>query len=376
MKASMLCGVHYEGAEAHLEIPPVSPSLCDPDIAQQSFDHFLSYAALADELGFDWISVSEHHYSPLILAPSVAPLAGALTQIVRRARIALLGPLAPITNPVRTAEEIAILDQLSHGRLIVLPLRGTPNEFNCYVPVEPARTQAMTQEATRIIQKALSEPEPFAWEGEHYQFPKIAVWPRPIQRPFPPMYFSGNSLNSALFAAREHLGVCLSFHKPHVVAETVATYRAEAGRAGWDPTPDHIVYRGFALVADTEERAAELEAVFLPPPLRFLLESPVPPAGAFGSTGAEHAHAPEATSAPFGLGRMLFAGTPDTVAERIRSFHQTTGVGVIDLVFSSGQIPASDVRRSIELFGREVLPRIRDVAASPTRGTAAAGASA
>src|SRR5579859_6312145 len=136
MKASLLCGAHYEGAAAHFEIPPVAPELCDRAVAQQSFDHFLSYAAQADKLGFDWVSVSEHHYSPLILSGSVAPLAGALTQVVRRANIALLGPLAPMNNPVRTAEEIAILDQLSHGRLIVLPLRGTPNEFNCYAPVE------------------------------------------------------------------------------------------------------------------------------------------------------------------------------------------------------------------------------------------------
>jgi alkanesulfonate monooxygenase SsuD/methylene tetrahydromethanopterin reductase-like flavin-dependent oxidoreductase (luciferase family) len=190
------------------------------------------------------------------------------------------------------------------------------------------------------------------------------------------MYFSGNSLNSAVFAARERLGVCLSFHKPQVVADTLATYRAEAARAGWEPTADHIVYRGFALVADTDERAAQLEAVFLPPPLRFLLEGPVPPAGAFGSTGAQHAHSPESIPAPFGQGRMLFAGTPDTVVERIRSFHQTTGVGVIDLVFGSGQIPAEDVQRSVELFGREVLPRIRDFGASPTSVNAVAAASA
>jgi len=239
----MLCGVHYEGAEAHLLIPPVAPSECNPEIAQETFDHFLSYAAMADELGFDWVSVSEHHYSPLILAPSVAPLAGALTQIVRRARIALLGPLAPINNPVRVAEEIAMLDQLSHGRLLVLPLRGTQNEFTCYAPIESSETQAMTQEASRLIRKALSEPEPFAWEGEHYQFPRVAVWPRPLQRPFPPMYFSGNSTPSALFAAREHLGICLSYHTTAVVADTVATYRAAAAAAGWEPTGSHRLSR-------------------------------------------------------------------------------------------------------------------------------------
>src|SRR5215471_17676003 len=120
MKASLLCGAHYEGAQAHFQRPPVSPTLCDPVVAGQSFDHFLEYAALADELGFDWISVSEHHSSPLILSSSIMPLAGALTQIVKRARVALLGPLAPISNPVRIAEEIAVVDQLSGGRVIVL----------------------------------------------------------------------------------------------------------------------------------------------------------------------------------------------------------------------------------------------------------------
>ena len=75
------------------------------------------------------------------------------------------------------------------------------------------------------------------------------------------------------------------------------------------------------------------------------------------------------------MGRMLFAGSPDTVAERIRASEAATGVGLVDLVFSSGQIPPTDVRRSIELFGREVLPRIRDVGppGNATSEVAAAG---
>jgi alkanesulfonate monooxygenase SsuD/methylene tetrahydromethanopterin reductase-like flavin-dependent oxidoreductase (luciferase family) len=363
MKVSLLCGAHYEGAEAHWQRPPVAPALCDPDIARQSFDHFLSYAALADELGFDWISVSEHHSSPLILTPSVAPLAGALTQIVRRARIALLGPLAPVNNPVRVAEEIAVLDQLSHGRLVVLPLRGSPGEFNTYGPIEALQTQPMTQEATRLIRKALSETEPFAWDGQYYHFPRVGVWPRPIQQPHPPLYFSGNSVSSALFAARERLGVCLSFHTTEVVADTVSKYLAEAAAAGWQPTPEHIVYRGFLLVADTADRAADLEARFLPPGLRFLLHGPSP--------------APEAgaQARPSGPGRILFAGTPDTVVERIQAFQAATGVGVLDLIVSGGQFPAADVQRSIELFGRDVLPRIRELtpAGQPTPAGASSG---
>jgi alkanesulfonate monooxygenase SsuD/methylene tetrahydromethanopterin reductase-like flavin-dependent oxidoreductase (luciferase family) len=366
MKASLLCGAHYAGPEAHLQRAPVSPTLCDPHIAQQSYDQWLELAALADELGFDWVSTSEHHFSPLILAPSVAPLAGALTQIVRRARIALLGPLVSITNPLRIAEEIAMLDQLSHGRVLVLPLRGTPAEFNTYGPIDAAETQARAQEATRLIRKALSEDETFAWTGQFFTFPLVAIWPRPIQQPHPPMFFSGNSANSAVFAAREQLGVCLSFHRPEVVAAIVQEYRAEAGQAGWEPTPDDIVYRGFALVADTDDRADELERDFLPANRRYLLAGPVP------GPAPESSITRTTPSAPLGEGRILFAGSPETVVERIRTFHELTGVGVIDLVFSSAQIPKSAVRRSVELFGREVLPRIRDFAAVAP-GAAAAG---
>ena len=385
MKASFLCGAQYEGSEAHQHQGwPTPPALFDPEVGQRSYDDFLEYAGLVDELGFDWVSVSEHHYSPLILTPSVAPLAGALTQVVKRARIALLGPLAPVNNPVRTAEEIAMLDQLSHGRLIVLPLRGTPNEFNCYVPVDPQQTQSMTQEATLLIQKALSDPQPFRWDGEYFHFPTVAVWPRPVQRPFPPMYFSGNSQNSAIFAGAQRLGLCMSFHRPEVVAQTVALYRAEAARSGWEPAPDQVVYRGFVVVADTVEEAAALEANFLPPQLRFLASGPTPPTSAGAATqtvGARPApaaggegtdgrgHAPDTGPVGFGLGRLLFAGTPEVIVERIRAFHEATGVGVLDLIFTAGQTPPAAVRRGIELFGREVLPAIRAIG-EPTAGPA------
>ena len=336
---------------------PVPAGAYDPESGASAYRGMVDRVRFVEELGFDWISVSEHHYSPLILVPSTGPLAGALTQIVRRARIALLGPLVSINNPVRIAEEIAMLDHLSRGRLIVLLLRGTPSEFKAYEPIDAALTQPKAQAATRLVRKALTDAQPFAWKDEFFNYPNIAIWPRPLQ--LPPMYFSGNSLNSAEFAARERLGLCMSFHRPESVAKIVAHYRAEARRCGWEPTPDQIVYRGFGLVADTDTRAAELEAKFLPPHMRFLLDGPVagPPASNPKKTAdVEQGRLADAT--PFGMGRMLFAGSPDTVVERLRVFQSLTGVGVVDLVFSSGQIAVEDERRSIELFGREVLPRI------------------
>src|SRR6516225_9234032 len=143
MKASLLCGAHYAGASAHR--PGVLPNACDPHVAQESFERWLGYAATADELGFDWVSVSEHHYSAL--------------------------------------------------------------------------TQPKTQAATRLVRKALTDTAPFAWQDEFFDYPNISIWPRPLQQPTPPMYFSGKSLNSAEFAAHERLGLCMSFHRPEAVAK-------------------------------------------------------------------------------------------------------------------------------------------------------------
>jgi alkanesulfonate monooxygenase SsuD/methylene tetrahydromethanopterin reductase-like flavin-dependent oxidoreductase (luciferase family) len=369
VKASFMCSTTYLDSAPHNYGGgwPVPPRLFDASAGQQTYDSFLEWAALADELGFDWVSVSEHHYAPLILTPSTGVLAGALTQVVRRARIALLGPLAPVNNPVRTAEEIAMLDQLSHGRLIVLPLRGTINEYSCYTPVEPAQTKSMTQEATRLIQKALSEEEPFSWEGEHFRFPRVSVWPRPLQKPFPPMYFSGNSPDSALFAARNHLGVCFSFFSPPQVAATLAAYREEAARAGWAPAPEHMLYRGFIVVADTDAEAEKLAANFVPPTMVASIEANKRNQLAGSATALPQDWARGTTAKTdqgpigFGLGRLLFAGTPETIVERIRAFHETTGVGVLDFIFTAGNTPPEAIRRGIEMFGREVLPRIRSI---------------
>jgi alkanesulfonate monooxygenase SsuD/methylene tetrahydromethanopterin reductase-like flavin-dependent oxidoreductase (luciferase family) len=191
------------------------------------------------------------------------------------------------------------------------------------------------------------------------------VWPRPVQRPFPPMFYSGNSIDSAKFAGAHRLGMCISFLNAATVAETIAVYRAEAARAGWEPSADQIVYRGFVILADTAEEAARLEAGFLPAATRQNIARNVTANRGAGALPADWqvaaSNPPDQGPVGFGLGRLLFAGTPDVLVERIREFNNATGVGVLDLIFSAGQTPPAAVRRSLELFGLDVLPRIRDI---------------
>ena len=161
MKVSYLCNKSYADPSVMSKGRfPFPPGLYDPEVGAQSLESALNNARLADELGFDWVSVSEHHYGPGIMTPNASVWAGALTQVVKNAKIALLGPIVSINNPVRLAEEIAQLDMMSGGRLVVFMLRGTPNEFNTYY-VNPAETRERAQEAIKLIERALCKHRRF-----------------------------------------------------------------------------------------------------------------------------------------------------------------------------------------------------------------------
>ena len=144
MKASFFCTNSYLSPEPFQHRGwPTPPRWSRPEVSVRSAELALEQARVADEAGFDWIACSEHHYTPALQTANPNIFAAALTRVVKRARIAVLGPLVSMTNPVRTAEELAMLDQLSGGRLVALFLRGTPNEFLAY-GVNPQETLART----------------------------------------------------------------------------------------------------------------------------------------------------------------------------------------------------------------------------------------
>ena len=386
MKASFFCTNSYASPEPFRHAGwPVPPGLYRSEIGKRSVEVALEQAKQADELGFDWVSCSEHHYTPLLQTPNAAVFAAALSQVVRRARIAVLGPLVSMNNPVRIAEELAMLDQLSGGRLVVLFLRGTPNEFLSY-GTNPDETRARTQEASILITRALTEPQPFGWEGRFYRFQTVAVWPGPIQRPHPPMYYSGNSLESATFAAAHHLGLGVSFYPPPLVAQLMGYYKQECAKHGWEPSPDQLLYRCFAAVGEDDKEAAALQAKYFSGDAigqffrgRGAAVPPRPPTPTEVGTDADGKNT-GADKGPvgFGLGELRFCGSPDAVVQQLTAFHETTGAGVIDIAFGGAGLTLQETLKSMRLFGTEVLPRIRHIGAGAASqqetAVAAAGA--
>ena len=150
-----------------------------------------------------------------------------------------------------------MLDALSNGRMVVLFLRGTPNEHFTY-GADPNLSREITREGVELILKAWTEPKPFSWEGEHFNFNTVSVWPRTVQDPHPPVFFSGNSDESAEFAGRMKLSLAVGFAPPPKVKMQVDIYKAAARAAGWEPTHDNVLYRGRMILGETDEDAQEI----------------------------------------------------------------------------------------------------------------------
>jgi alkanesulfonate monooxygenase SsuD/methylene tetrahydromethanopterin reductase-like flavin-dependent oxidoreductase (luciferase family) len=338
---------------------PVPPAVYDPDAGAQAYQGMVDRMLFVEGLGFDWISVSEHHYSPRILTPNTAVSASYMAARSKKIKIAVLGPIVSQSNPVQVAEELAMLDNLAEGRLVVGLLRGTTNEYLTF-GLNPAESRERTTEGMELILKAWTEPQPFGWQGRHYQFRTVSVWPRPLQQPLPPTYSLGTSRESCEFAARHHIGLGVSFAPFEVVGKSTRYYREECARCGWEPTPEQMLYRANILLAETDEEAHELLEQQRKGPAPFPMRAGVRDAllKLDRRNVAGEARAPNVG----GTLPTSFYGGADTVVEQIKRCREEVGVGVLDLAFQNPGAPDTGrLMQSLELFADKVLPRIRGV---------------
>ena len=359
MKVSFFETARYCPPEALPPEWPVPSGAYDRDAGARAYHGMIERLRYIEELGFDWVSVSEHHYSPRILTPSPIVSAAFITAHLKKITIALLGPIVPHSNPVRVAEEVAMLDTLAQGRLVVGLLRGTTNESLTY-DLNPAEARERTDEGMELILKAWTEPRPFGWQGRYFQYRTVSIWPRPLQQPHPPTFALGTSRESCEFAARHQLGCGVSYGPFEVMAKATRYYREQCARHGWEPKPEQIVYRANMLVADTDEEAHALldkQPKGAPFAMRAALRDAFMTADARNIAG-------EVRAPNVGGGALptTFIGSPDTVVEQVRRAHEVIGAGVLDLsLHPPGSGELEPLMRALELFGKKVLPRIRDI---------------
>ncbi len=271
----------------------------------------------------------------------------------------MLGPIVSQSNPVQVAEELAMLDNMLPGRLVVGMLRGITGEYLTY-GLNPEEARERTTEAMELVLKAWTEPQPFGWQGRHFRFRTVAVWPRPRQQPHPPTYALGTSRESCEFAARHHLGLGVSYAPFDVIAKAIRYYREQCAEWGWEPEPEHIIYRANILIGETDAEAERMLAAQREARQAFPLRDGV--RDALLQLDRRNVAGEARTPNIGGVLPTNFVGGPDRVIDQIRRCRAESGAGVLDLMF---QIPGAGslepLLRALELFGNKVLPHIREI---------------
>ena len=340
----------------------------EPETASDLFKRYFDECIYVDEMGFDGIMVNEHHNTPSCMNASCNLSAAVLARTTKQAKILLLGNILPIhDNPVRLAEEIAMIDVISGGRVISGMVRGTGVE-TLSTNGNPVFNRERFEECHDLVIKTWTEPGPFRWEGKHYNFRVVNPWMVPVQKPHPPVWVPGTASPETAQWAAEHGYTYVAFLTPLDVTEDLfQIYRTTAAEKGYEPTPDNFGYLLCCYVADTQEEADEQARHFI---WRMGTTTRGPreymnPVGYRSQQGeqvaARRAIRPliQQSYEELNENYHIVAGTPDTVLEKIRYLYDRLGMDHLIFYGQESKMSHDATMKNIGLFGKEVLPEIQ-----------------
>jgi alkanesulfonate monooxygenase SsuD/methylene tetrahydromethanopterin reductase-like flavin-dependent oxidoreductase (luciferase family) len=359
-------------------------------------NRYLDEYMLADEMGLD-LMVNEHHQSLTCMSAANIVTMAILARQTKKARLLSLGvPMGNRQDPLRVAEELAMVDNISGGRLEFGFVKGTPWEL-FMSNSNPAGMMDRFWEAHDLVLKAFATRDgPFSWEGEHFNYRHVNLMPPIYQYPKPPMWLPGSGADTAKQAAR--LGYTLASMLTGTVAKnTFAAYRKEYQAVHGRPAhSDRLGYFCMMVVADNHEearrRAEKLYAYSIAtprsPPATFN-----PPGyasveanahGLLAKTGGGDPHAGgsfmDGTPIPSSptlemlpeAGKM-FWGTPDEVVKQLTKFNDYVGgLGNFLCMTQGGFMEHPETEDSIRLIAKEVYPQVRGLGETTDQAAAAA----
>ncbi|HEY3701079.1 MAG TPA: LLM class flavin-dependent oxidoreductase, partial [Acidimicrobiales bacterium] len=344
-------------------------SLFDPGVGTQIYNRYLDELILAEELGFDGVCVNEHHQNAYGLMPSPNLMASILARQTSRVRIAVVGNALPLYDPpTRVAEEFAMIDCISGGRLIAgMVVGGGPEYYSS--SINPAQARERFQEAHDIIKRAWTEPGPFEFIGKHYKLRYVNSWPRPVQQPHPEIWIPGvGSLETIEFVARNRYAYMgIPYFHIDVFERMFKMMREACQREGYEVDPLQLGWLVPIFVAETDAEARrQYEDHFWYFVRRLLPGINISPPGYTSIRSYENILKGAKTFAlnlkswdEVVAGQYAIVGSPDTVTERLTENLRRLGPGNLLGLFQLGTLPADATRRSLELFGTEVMPRLR-----------------
>ena len=342
-----------------------TPGRRHADIIQHELDQMV----LSEELGFDEVWLTEHHFIDYGLSVDPATLASAVASRTSKVRIGLAAAILPFHDPIRIAEQLALVDIISGGRLDVGVGRGNrPSEFIGY-RIPQVESRERFDEAVQIIQRAWID-ERFSYDGRYFQIPEVRVIPKPLQRPHPPLYqvcVSPDSIEGTALRGWPMLNSLLTGPIDQLVKrrDSYLTALRKHGRTEAEIAAlmkDWGVSRQI-YVADTDAQALaeakDAEMWYQDSLRRFQVPERIEDAHPSLQPGFRAAAERFKKVTWEGLVAETVAfGSPDTVARHIQTMRDL-GIGHVLCWMNFGGLPQDKIRRSMELFAREVMPRFR-----------------
>ena len=310
----------------------------------------------SEELGYDSVWFAEHHFSNYGYIPNPLIMSAHMARETSRIRLGTAVLVLPFWNPLRVAEDIALTDQLTGGRLEVGVARGyQPFEFRRFgLSHDDARER--TDEVLTILLRALTS-DSFSFSGKYHEIPEVTVFPKPYQQPHPPLWLAAHTKESFEIGARYGLRAFTTNSGRPIANLKEAWDNYTAARAMYPNAPDDFGVQVQILVADTDEEARKHMSAFLYQTRQVT------------TLRGGHKHVVSGVSEPMpfegepDLNEMFesrtLSGSPETVIKKLQAYCDVAPMSLLNGVFHAGDMPAEVTRRSMRLFAEEVMPRFR-----------------
>src|SRR5215470_10926131 len=371
---------------------------CDPKIAADLYHETLDEYLVADDVGLN-VMATEHHAGINSLIGSNATFVGMIARQTHKARILSLGTLISLRkDPVRIAEEYAMIDVVSRGRLEIGLVKSGGSEMASNNG-NPMQNEDRMWEGIDLISKALTHREgPFSWEGKHFTHRHVNIWPGPYQQPMPRLWAATGDPRSTAECGRRGIINTLVLRGPEGTRKAWESYKQARREAGLPPaTRDMFAYTAMVYVGDTDEEGMRIGSKILwflntslksaPQMSRFLpgaappeaapqiyrskpvtattVEAQPPqhqPAKGVAVSASRNAAALMSITADAAVQQgILFAGNPDTVYRQIVEFQREAGAfGHLNIIGRSGFLTHKEAVKGIKMFARDVLPRLAE----------------
>ncbi len=328
----------------------------------QLFDERLDFVKACDEAGFYCLHLAEHHATPLNMVPVPGVFLGAAARVTKRIRLGPLVYLLPLYSPLRLAEEIAMLDHLSHGRLEVGVGRGvSPFELR-YHKIDHAQSRDLFNDGFNCLTAALTT-EALTYSGPHYQYDNVPIALRPLQQPHPPFWYGSSSAEGSTWAGEQGLHF-VTLGSMKLAKDCIDAYKAAFAKRGKAAQPKPEFKGGAAIgvqrhifVDETDEKAK----AWARPAMNYHLDLINWLRTKHGVNNAQTARLVAFRGANFEEAvaeGSAIAGSPKTVLAELERHIDTLGVNYLLAYLFLGNMTAETANRSLRLFAAEVMPKL------------------